>query len=339
MKVFCDERFICESYQRTIGVDLKVKFFQLNEDSERMKLLIWDQGYDREKFGRSTSSYYQGADYIIIVFDITNIESFENIQFWLKEIKLYNQDMSMNHIVIVGNKLDLKIHRIISFRDAKQYSESNCIRYTEASIKQPITVNKIFNILFSDLKSKNNLSEIQRIDYKMENNKKLILLNPKTLINGNDQILNEKESLNCLLALMFTISTNILLKFDDNNKILTISHVMLGFCGYLYCNNHNCNGNRIDILYKNIERIEFRHNYVHKLNLAHYYPIIITKQGNIYKIGRSDNINNIEVDMLRLHKFIFDKENNNYEPPNLDQLGVIVNDDVTLCKECKMKQR
>uniref|UniRef100_A0A6M2EU06 Uncharacterized protein n=1 Tax=Populus davidiana TaxID=266767 RepID=A0A6M2EU06_9ROSI len=87
----------------TIGVDFKVKMLTVGE--KRLKLTIWDTA-GQERFGTLISSYYRGAHGIILVYDVTRRETFENLSdIWAKEVELY----STNHDcikILVGNKVD-----------------------------------------------------------------------------------------------------------------------------------------------------------------------------------------------------------------------------------------
>ena len=68
----------------TIGVDFKIKTMTI--DSKNVKLQIWDTA-GQERFKNITASYYRGAHGILVVYDITDMESFKNINNWLIEIE------------------------------------------------------------------------------------------------------------------------------------------------------------------------------------------------------------------------------------------------------------
>ncbi|XP_010543449.1 PREDICTED: ras-related protein RABC2a [Tarenaya hassleriana] len=92
-----------EDLAPTIGVDFKIK--QLTVAGKRLKLTIWDTA-GQERFRTLTSSYYRGAQGIVLVYDVTRRETFTNLSdVWAKEIELYstNQDCVK---VLVGNKVD-----------------------------------------------------------------------------------------------------------------------------------------------------------------------------------------------------------------------------------------
>mmetsp|Transcript_49208 Transcript_49208/g.71860 ORF Transcript_49208/g.71860 Transcript_49208/m.71860 type:complete len:109 (+) Transcript_49208:102-428(+) len=79
---FADDTYT-ESYISTIGVDFKIR--TITQDSKTVKLQIWDTA-GQERFRTITSSYYRGAHGIIVVYDVTDMESFNNVKQWLHEI-------------------------------------------------------------------------------------------------------------------------------------------------------------------------------------------------------------------------------------------------------------
>jgi len=79
---FADDTYT-ESYISTIGVDFKIRTIQL--DGKTIKLQIWDTA-GQERFRTITSSYYRGAHGIIVVYDTTEAETFNNVKQWLHEI-------------------------------------------------------------------------------------------------------------------------------------------------------------------------------------------------------------------------------------------------------------
>jgi len=98
---FADDTYT-ESYISTIGVDFKIRTISL--DGKTIKLQIWDTA-GQERFRTISSTYYRGAHGIIVVYDITNHESFANVKRWLTEIDKYARE-NVNKL-LVGNKSDL----------------------------------------------------------------------------------------------------------------------------------------------------------------------------------------------------------------------------------------
>ena len=106
---FADDTYT-DSYISTIGVDFKIRTVDL--DTKTIKLQIWDTA-GQERFRTITSSYYRGAHGIIIVYDITDKESFDNVRQWLFEIDRYASENVCK--LLVGNKSDLGSKRAVEF--------------------------------------------------------------------------------------------------------------------------------------------------------------------------------------------------------------------------------
>merc|ERR1712099_175272 len=98
---FADDKWT-DSYISTIGVDFKIRTIEL--DGKTIKLQIWDTA-GQERFRTISSTYYRGAHGIIVVYDITNLDSFNNVRRWLTEIDKYARE-NVNKL-LVGNKADL----------------------------------------------------------------------------------------------------------------------------------------------------------------------------------------------------------------------------------------
>jgi len=113
---FSDNTF-SSNFLATIGVDFKLKAINVGDLS--VKLQIWDTA-GQERFRNITRSYYRGAHGIMLVYDVTNEQSFKNIEFWLKEVGKY---ASPNvYKILIANKCDLIEDRVVSVEDGKKPS-------------------------------------------------------------------------------------------------------------------------------------------------------------------------------------------------------------------------
>ncbi len=97
---FTDDTWVTpEDVSATIGVDFKVK--QLDVDDRKYKLTIWDTA-GQERFRTLTSSYYRGAQGVILVYDVSNRESFEHLQNWVSELDTYASSKDVIKIIVGG---------------------------------------------------------------------------------------------------------------------------------------------------------------------------------------------------------------------------------------------
>jgi len=127
---FTDDAFDPEQ-AATIGVDFKVKTINVNGD--KIKLAIWDTA-GQERFRTLTPSYYRGGQGAILVYDVTNRDSFQKVDNWLNELETY----STNHDLIkmlVGNKCDMLDERVVSKEEGMKCARKHHMMFIEASAK------------------------------------------------------------------------------------------------------------------------------------------------------------------------------------------------------------
>ncbi len=137
---FCDANYNAqEPYIATIGVDFKIKLLEVN--ASIIKLQIWDTA-GQERFRSITSTYYRGSSGIVLVYDITNEESFQNLSDWLREIRQYaDKDVD---IIVLGNKCDLSENRQVSTERGRQFAGEHGLMFLEVSAKTAENVNEAF---------------------------------------------------------------------------------------------------------------------------------------------------------------------------------------------------
>ncbi|KAI9273063.1 putative GTP-binding protein ypt1 [Phascolomyces articulosus] len=145
---FADDTYT-ESYISTIGVDFKIRTIEL--EGKTVKLQIWDTA-GQERFRTITSSYYRGAHGIIVVYDVTDQDSFNNIQMWLREIERYAAEGVSK--LLVGNKNDLTDKKVVDYTAAKEFSESSSIPFLETSAKDSSNVEQAFLTMAKQIKDK-----------------------------------------------------------------------------------------------------------------------------------------------------------------------------------------
>ena len=139
-----DRRFHTNRVSLTFHVSLtsrsqKIRTIQL--DGKTIKLQIWDTA-GQERFRTITSSYYRGAHGIIVVYDVTEVESFNNVRQWLHEIDRYASE-AVNKL-LVGNKSDLIAKKQVETQTAKDLAVSLSIPFLETSAKSATNVEQAF---------------------------------------------------------------------------------------------------------------------------------------------------------------------------------------------------
>ncbi|CAF0870396.1 unnamed protein product [Didymodactylos carnosus] len=131
--------YFAPDYVATIGVDFQIRTIDI--DSKDIKLQVWDTA-GQDRFKCIVSSFYRGANGVLVCFDITNIESFRNVDTWIDEIQRYCPENTP--IYLVGTKSDLHMNRTITYQQAKQYAETRRIQYIETSAKTNDNVQMTF---------------------------------------------------------------------------------------------------------------------------------------------------------------------------------------------------
>jgi Ras-related protein Rab-1A len=144
---FADDTFT-ENFTPTIGVDFKIKTVEI--ESKRIKMQIWDTA-GQERFRTITSTYYRGAQGVIIVYDICDREGFRNISNWVSEIKRHC--VSNVNIIVIGNKSDLEDKRVIRWEDGSELARSLDFKFIETSAKDSRNVEEAFLSMARDIKS------------------------------------------------------------------------------------------------------------------------------------------------------------------------------------------
>jgi len=120
-------------------------------------LQIWDTA-GQERFKNIQASYYKGGNGILVVYDITNRESFSNLNSWLIEIeKNGNKDVFK---LLIGNKNDLENERKITYDEGKEFASINGMEFFETSAKTAYKVQEAFETLTRKIMRKDkNLSK------------------------------------------------------------------------------------------------------------------------------------------------------------------------------------
>ena len=158
MSRFADDLY-SESYISTIGVDFKIR--TLTIDGKVIKMQIWDTA-GQERFRTITSSYYRGSHGVMVVYDITDAESFESVKnMWLSEIaKSAGDDVCK---FLVGNKCDLTGRRAVARETAEAFAEELGIHFFETSAKTSTNVDDAFRAMASGAMERRGQQQLHRL--------------------------------------------------------------------------------------------------------------------------------------------------------------------------------
>ena len=165
-----------ENFVPTIGVDFKIKSIKI--DNKTIKLQIWDTA-GQERFRSILSSYYKGANGILLLYDITNVNSFKNLSNWLIDIeKNSSKDVKK---ILIGNKCDLNELRKIPINKGKEFADTYNMKFIETSAKNNVNINECFNILGKEL--------LNNIDLKSNKKEKIFhLKDDENIIDKDDGV-------------------------------------------------------------------------------------------------------------------------------------------------------
>ena len=165
-----------DTFVPTIGVDFKIKTLEI--DSKKVKMQIWDTA-GQERFKNIISSYYRGAHGILLLYDVTDKESFKNLSNWLIEIE---KNASKNILrILIGNKCDLEDKRVITHAQGKEFADTYGLKFIETSAKKNLNVSEAFETLGRELMNAGAEKKIE----KQKENKKISVAKAQDLTTQN----------------------------------------------------------------------------------------------------------------------------------------------------------
>ena len=146
-----------DAFVPTIGVDFKVK--TLNINNKNVKMQIWDTA-GQERFRTVVSTYFKGAHGILLLYDVTNKDSFKNLESWLIEIEKNSNQKVLK--ILIGNKCDLTEEREITAEEGKAFALRNGMEFMETSAKMNTNVTEAFETLGKLMIEFNSKANIQK---------------------------------------------------------------------------------------------------------------------------------------------------------------------------------
>jgi len=143
MTRFVDKEFVYnENYICTIGVDFKTQYIMV--DDKNIKLQIWDTA-GQERFRHITTSYYRGTHGCILVYDITDYQTFQNLKSWIADLERYGP--GDENRILLGNKCDAETTRQVSYEEARAFADQYDMPFVESSAKRDVNIYGAFELL------------------------------------------------------------------------------------------------------------------------------------------------------------------------------------------------
>ncbi len=143
---YADNVFV-DNYITTIGLDYKLKYIQL-ESGETIKVQLWDTA-GQDRYRTIAKNYYKGSHGILLLYDITKVNSFENIRDWIKDIREEVYEKAI--IFLIGNKNDKVDERKVSTEEGSKLAKEYNLPFFEASAKSGENVEEIFKALYKKI--------------------------------------------------------------------------------------------------------------------------------------------------------------------------------------------
>jgi small GTP-binding protein len=138
---YVDSKF-SQSHLATVGIDYFTKDITINNKIIRVK--VWDTA-GQERYKSLTNAFFRNAQGIMLVFDVSNMDSFDNLKFWIENIKQNIGESDGIKKIVIGNKSDLQ--REVKREEAEQFAKNNDIEYFETSAKLNTGINEAVQYL------------------------------------------------------------------------------------------------------------------------------------------------------------------------------------------------
>mgnify|MGYP000533647484 CR=1 FL=1 len=145
IKRFCEERFVTK-YIATIGVDYGVKPIEL--DGMDVRVNFWDLSGHQEFF-EIRNEFYKDTQGIVLVYDMSNRESFDELDMWLSEASKYGANPKDVPVALCATKSDKR--PAVSHEEGEQYAQARGLTFFETSSMTGENVEDMFQFLFRQI--------------------------------------------------------------------------------------------------------------------------------------------------------------------------------------------
>ena len=140
-------RDFCTHYVPTIGVDFATRIIVL--DGIKIKLQMWNTS-SASRFHTIRHYFFRGARGVLVVYDATKEKTFDNVPYWLEEVK--NTSPHEATVMLVGSKCDLTAEKVVDYRTAKDFADERGIMLMEVSAKKGTNVELAFLTLVAKIR-------------------------------------------------------------------------------------------------------------------------------------------------------------------------------------------
>jgi len=151
MNVYVSGKFSADSFH-TIGVEFLIK--EIEVDNRKVALQVWDTA-GQERYRSLRTPFYRGSDCCLLTFSVDDAASFNNLSMWIREFVYYAdvlasegcdpEDITRQFpFVIIGNKADDGVTRVVSTEQALEWCQNHSIPYYETSARDAVNVNEAF---------------------------------------------------------------------------------------------------------------------------------------------------------------------------------------------------
>ena len=166
LRRYCDDTFDAK-WINTIGIDFKMKNVEIED--KKVRLQIWDTA-GQERFQAMAHSFYRGAAGILLVYDITSLESFEHVEKWMTSISTHGSDDVI--VTLIGNKSDITKNRNVSVVKGENLAKQFGIDFYETSAKTRENIDEAFANL-SEKVFKKQIDKLEKVSSKASSRGKL----------------------------------------------------------------------------------------------------------------------------------------------------------------------
>ncbi len=156
------KRFVFGSFDIVTSPTIGVDFYNsvLKIDDSTIKTQLWDTA-GQERYRSVTSIYYKNTSGIALVYDITDVKSFNSIPFWLQDINKHA--INKPKLLLIGNKKDKENERQVGYYTGRDFAEANGMIFFETSALDNTNISTAFKILINEIYENLKIIEAKKV--------------------------------------------------------------------------------------------------------------------------------------------------------------------------------